>query len=263
MRDLLALVPVYNEAASVRRVLIDLSRHVRDIIVVNDGSTDASRYEIMKAACSPELDGCRVYYHDRLVNGGMIAAVRSGLALAQGLLETGRITRNAAILMVDSDGQHELEDIASLVDALQEGPSDLVIGRRNLGAYPLSKRVANVGMSLLCGLICGRYVPDVESGFRVIRATLIPRLLPWLDGTRYSVAQVMTVAAALSSPRMNGRPPVRIRHYRSRTRLRDVVNNLFWACVCSMRIRRHLPPRGPEPENGWLLLTGPSGSADA
>src|ERR1700712_5235 len=113
----LAIVPAYNEEASIAGVIAELDALEIDAIVIDDGSQDAT-FDVARAA------GARVV---RLpFNLGIGAAVQTGyMAALQGHYDVA--------IQVDGDGQHPPSEIPKLIAALQETGADLVVGSRFAG----------------------------------------------------------------------------------------------------------------------------------
>jgi glycosyltransferase involved in cell wall biosynthesis len=113
-RDVLILVPAFNEAASIGDVINELKMHSYDILVISDGSTDATA-QIARAS------GARVL--DLPINLGVGGALRAGFRLA--------VTENyGAVVQVDADGQHPANEITDLITAANEHQAHMVIGSR-------------------------------------------------------------------------------------------------------------------------------------
>src|SRR4051794_6211688 len=113
----LAVVPAYNECATVGRVIRSIREHapLYDVVVIDDGSTDAT-------AAEAEAAGAKVIRHPYNLRIG--GAVQSGFTYA---LENGY----RRLIQVDGDGQHEPAEIAKLEAAMDEDPSlDMVCGSR-------------------------------------------------------------------------------------------------------------------------------------
>ena len=150
----LAIVPALNEEGTVGAVVTALRAHGVDVIVIDDGSHDATASVAMKA-------GARVASIP--FNVGIGAAVQTGYLAA---LEGGY----DVAVQVDGDGQHPTADFATLVDALREKEADYVIGSRFLGAEGFrSTRMRRVGIGLfarIVSLCVGTRVTDTTSGFR-------------------------------------------------------------------------------------------------
>jgi glycosyltransferase involved in cell wall biosynthesis len=154
----LAVVPAYNEAATVGGVVQALLDHCPnfDVLVVDDGSTDAT------AACAADA-GARVLKHP--FNLGIGGAVQSGFQYA-------REHDYDFLVQVDGDGQHEAEEVRTLIDAMDADPSiDMVCGSRFLqdGKYPapVSRRTGIHIFAFLLSRIVGQRVSDPTSGFRL------------------------------------------------------------------------------------------------
>lgn len=113
---LCALVPTYDNPATIAEVVTRLRAHVPDVVVVDDGSGPAGRAAV-------EDLGRRGLAHvrHRARNGGKGAAVKTGLRHAQALGFTHA-------LQVDADGQHTLEDVPRMIAAMRQHPNALVLG---------------------------------------------------------------------------------------------------------------------------------------
>ena len=111
----LVVIPALNAAASVAGVVKASLAHLPDVVVVNDGSTDATP----KAAAGA---GATVLHHPQ--NLGKGAALKTGFRYA---LERGF----DAVVTVDADGQHLPSEIPKFVRAFRETGADLVIGDRS------------------------------------------------------------------------------------------------------------------------------------
>jgi glycosyltransferase involved in cell wall biosynthesis len=154
----LAVVPAYNEAATVAHVVRSVQEHAPDfdVVVIDDGSTDGTGH-VAEAA------GARVV---RLpFNVGIGGAVQSGFVYA---LENGY----DCMVQIDGDGQHLAEELPKLLEAMGEDPSlDMVCGSRFLtdNGYPapISRRTGIHLFAFLLSRIMGRRVSDPTSGFRL------------------------------------------------------------------------------------------------
>ncbi len=155
----LAVVPAYNEAATVAGVVLAVREAVPffDILVVDDGSTDATAAEAAAA-------GASVVRHP--FNLGIGGAVQSGFAYA---LANGY----DYLVQIDGDGQHEPRHVPDLMRAMQEDPRvDVVCGSRFLRAdfeypAPVSRRTGIHIFAFLLSRIVGQPISDPTSGFRL------------------------------------------------------------------------------------------------
>ena len=157
-RSQLAVVPAYNEADTVVRVIEALHEDAPDfdVLVVDDGSTDNTA-ELANDA------GAHVVRHP--FNLGIGGAVQSGFAYA---LENGY----SRMAQVDGDGQHLAEELAVLGERMDTDPGiDMVCGSRFLTdkGYPatISRRTGIHIFAFLLSRIVGQRVSDPTSGFRL------------------------------------------------------------------------------------------------
>lgn len=136
-------------------------------MVVDDGSTDETRAAAGSVAIA----------HARNVGKG--AALRDGIQAA--------IAQGAALLVtIDADGQHPPEEIPRLLQPLEQGRADLVLGaRRRDRVMPMSRRVTNWLSATLASRIGGQPVRDAQTGFRAFTRALAERVRPVGDRYEY------------------------------------------------------------------------------
>ena len=153
----LVVVPAFNEEASLPATLEELRERAPalDVVVVDDGSSDATASEARHA-------GVPVLVLP--INLGVGAALQTGFRYA---LEHGY----EVAVQLDADGQHDPADLAPLLEPLDRGQADLVIGSRFIqgsGRYraPLFRRAGITVFSGLATLVIGRRLTDTTSGLR-------------------------------------------------------------------------------------------------
>jgi glycosyltransferase involved in cell wall biosynthesis len=160
--SLLVVVPALNEAAAVGGVVGGLLERLdADVLVVDDGSTD-------RTAAVARAAGAIVLRHP--YNLGVGAALRSGFRFA-------RLRGYDRVLQVDGDGQHDLEATKDLLQRLDDGDCDLVVGSRFESGYRTG-RVRRLTMQLLSKVVSRRlgvHVPDTTSGFRAFGPAAVER----------------------------------------------------------------------------------------
>lgn len=152
-----ALVPTYDNPATLRAVVEGLRRALDDVIVVDDGSGEAGR----RVAEAIARDGiARVERRDR--NGGKGAAVKTGFALAK------RLGYSHA-LQVDADGQHDLDDVPRFLDEARGHPEALILGRPVFDASQPRGRAIGRQISVFWVRVetGSRAIADPMCGFRV------------------------------------------------------------------------------------------------
>lgn len=149
---LIAVVPAWNEEQTIGEVLDGLRSRVDRTVVVDDGSADRTA-EIAGGR------GAAVIRHS--VNRGLGAALATGIAVA--------LAASADVIITfDADGQHAPEDVPAVVQPVQDGSADLVIGTRltDPRGMPVVRRLANTAGNLTTRILFGARVTDSQSGFR-------------------------------------------------------------------------------------------------
>ena len=151
-----ALVPTFDNPATLRGVVEGLRRHLDSVIVVDDGSGPTAR----RVALSIERDGlARVEWRTR--NGGKGAAVKAGFAAA-------RARGFSHVLQIDADGQHDTDDVPHFVAEARAHPDALILGRPVFDAsQPLGRALARGISSFWVAVETGGAVGDPQCGFRV------------------------------------------------------------------------------------------------
>lgn len=179
------VMPAYNEAGTVaeicRRVLA--SRHTRELIVVDDCSTDGTA-EIVRT-----LDDPRVVLLEQPVNLGKGAALRRGFAQARGPF----------VIIQDADLEYHPEEHGLLLGPLLDGSADVVFGSRFLGAQPhrvlyFWHRVGNGFLTLLSNAFTNLNLTDMETCFKAFRVEVVHGLT--LEQDRFGIEPELTARVA-------------------------------------------------------------------
>jgi glycosyltransferase involved in cell wall biosynthesis len=182
IEPLVVIVPAYNAEPTLANVVKGVRRNLPKafIIGVDDGSTDGTRKLLRTVADETiEFD----------VNKGKGAALRAAFSKA---LEKGA----AAVLTIDSDGQHDPAFAPDIVRALDR--ADIVIGTRDLsGAHvPKHRRIANMISSAATRAVSGGKVRDSQSGYRAMKAEVLRKVDA--KGDRYEFETDFIIRAARS-----------------------------------------------------------------
>ncbi len=169
-----ALIPAYKPEEAMLPFLRSLRAHFGVIVVVNDGSGDAYDALFDRAR---ELGAVVL---DHAVNLGKGRALKTGL---NHILHT--YPDCGGVITADCDGQHAVEDILAVRDALREHPDRLILGeRRFTGKVPARSRFGNGSMRFLFALSTGTKLYDTQTGLRGFPRSLLPELLR-VPGERY------------------------------------------------------------------------------
>ena len=160
MSDLLVIIPAYNEAANIERVVSHLTESFPqyDYIVINDGSRDKTA-EICR----------RNQFHllDLPVNLGLSGVFQAGIRYA---CEKGY----SSVIQFDGDGQHRPEFIGRMKKKLDEG-YDIVIGSRFVNAKKSAslRMLGSRMLSLAIRITTGAVIHDPTSGMRMFNRKMI------------------------------------------------------------------------------------------
>jgi len=160
----LVIVPAYNEAASIEGVIEGLLFHQFAVLVVSDGSSDAT-CDIARSM------GVRVL--DLPINLGVGGALRAGFRFAVK-------EKYTAVVQVDADGQHPAHEIVNLITAANDKHAQLVIGSRFLsnGTSMDVGFIRRLVMRILANSssrATGTTITDTTSGFRIITQPLLAK----------------------------------------------------------------------------------------
>ncbi len=174
-----AVLPAYNEAETVGPVIEGTSEHVDEVVVVDDGSSDAT-------AAVARDHGATVVEH--VFNTGVGGAVRTGYQYA---------IRNDYdfVVQVDGDGQHDPAHIPRLLEAASD--ADMVIASRYLNEsfeeYGVVRRLGISFFTTVVNVLGGVDITDVTSGFRVYRVSALREILHRSD-RHWAVEQTLDAA---------------------------------------------------------------------
>jgi len=152
------VLPVYNEEKKIDEVLSAFEKIKFPIFLVNDGSTDNTLQIIRKHIQNKK----NISLISHRINLGKGSAMRTGA-------EAAFKSSFESVIFMDSDGQHDPNDLAKFVEKLTTRSYDIVLGSRNLDhGVPLIRFLGNKLASVLISILYGIYVSDILSGFRAI-----------------------------------------------------------------------------------------------
>ena len=159
----LVIIPAYNEAANISRVIQSVFEHAPDVdvLVINDGSRDETAYLAEEA-------NAQVVSHP--FNMGYGATCQTGFKYA---------CRKGYdyVIQMDGDGQHEPSCIPDLLAVVQEPDVDIVLGSRWLGLVkyqgPLLRKFGKFYFAFLASLLTNKKVTDPTTGFQALSQGVI------------------------------------------------------------------------------------------
>ncbi len=149
------IIPVFNEETTIKEVISKIpNHHKKEIIVVDDGSSDNSVERIN------EIEDRNIKLIKHFKNRGYGAALLTGIKQAKGDI----------IITLDSDGQHNPEEIPKLIKPIIKNKADIVVGSRYLGKsqyrVPLHTRVGEFVVRNCLWLVFNQKVGNNQSGYR-------------------------------------------------------------------------------------------------
>lgn len=159
----LIIIPAYREAENIEKLVDDIIENYPqyDYVIINDGSKDATRSICQNKGYS---------FLDLPINLGIGGAVQTGYKYAQ------RNDYEIAI-QIDGDGQHDVSQLVKVIEPIEKGEADIVIGSRFIEKEGFqSSRTRRFGIRFLSGLIficTGRKIQDVTSGYRAVNRRFI------------------------------------------------------------------------------------------
>lgn len=191
------VIPIYNEQETCRELLGRVSEVPGDkeILLVDDGSTDATRTLLAELDGQP---GIRVFRHPR--NLGKGAALRTAFAHL-----TGQI-----VIIQDADLEYDPAEYPGLLEPILQGTADVVYGsrfadRRTPKAY-LGQRLANALLTQLSNWLSGLRLSDMETGSKIFRREVIDAVAPTLKQDRFGIEPELTAKIARRGYRVTERP---------------------------------------------------------
>lgn len=182
------IIPVFNEKNTVLALLkkvvdIDLGDIKKEIVLIDDGSTDGTK-EILKT-----LEGQhKIIYHEK--NQGKGAAVRTGFKNASGDL----------VLIQDADLEYDPQNYRNLMKPILDGKADVVFGSRFLNPQfrHVSKlsHLANIVLTGFSNLLTGLKLTDMWTCHKIFKKEVVDAILPELTGNRFEIEPEMTALIA-------------------------------------------------------------------
>ncbi|RAW00154.1 DUF2062 domain-containing protein [Pseudochryseolinea flava] len=159
-KKICVLIPTYNNAQTLERVLQEVLHYTHQVIVVNDGSTDGTSQILAR------YKQVKVVGYDKNVGKGF--ALRKGLKAA---FDEGY----HYAISIDSDGQHYADDLPQFVNKLKTHPEAIIIGARNMdqasvpGKSSFGNKFSNFWFKFETGIV----MSDTQSGYRLYPVVLL------------------------------------------------------------------------------------------
>jgi len=158
------VIPAFNAEKNIFDLVIKVSQYVsiNDIIVIDDGSSD-NTFSI--------AEKLRINLLQHKSNSGKGKALYTGFQFA---INKGY----DAVIFIDSDFQHQPEDIPRFIELGRKNKFDVIIGTRKfeIGKMPFHRYLSNKTTSLVLSLTIGKRVSDSQSGYRMIKSKVLEKM---------------------------------------------------------------------------------------
>jgi glycosyltransferase involved in cell wall biosynthesis len=197
-KQLSIVVPCYNEKPTIEKILaevmeVDLGTTKKEILIVDDGSTDGTRAMLKKLAAKNK--SITLLFQE--VNQG------KGAALKRGILEsTGDV-----VVVQDADLEYDPQEYKRLLYPIERGHADVVYGSRFIGGEPhriiyFRNQVANKFLTFLSNVFTGLNLTDMETCYKMLEGELARELAKDLKSQRFGFEPEITARIAKSNARV-------------------------------------------------------------
>ena len=186
-----AVIPAYQEEKYVSEVARRARAQLQNVLVVDDGSTDATSDRARSA-------GVDVVVHPQ--NRGKGESIKTGLHY---WLQRG----SEYVVLLDADGQHLPEEISRFVEAAaSDNQAKIFVGSRmnDTSTMPFVRQMVNRYMSGKISRVCGQQIPDTQCGFRMLHRDIIPEVLS--GASRFEYETEMLIIASRKGHRVASVP---------------------------------------------------------
>ncbi|MCX5677917.1 MAG: glycosyltransferase family 2 protein [Candidatus Omnitrophica bacterium] len=159
------VMPVYNEKNTVTKIMDKVLKldMVKELIIVDDGSTDGTRDVLAKVAADPRV---KVVLHEK--NSGKGAALRTGFKAATGEIVT----------VQDADLEYDPNEFVEMAAPIEDGMADVVYGSRLSGGKPQRvhmfwHKIGNSFLTFMMNFLYNSTLSDIETCYKMFRKKVI------------------------------------------------------------------------------------------
>ena len=241
------VVPVYNEESAIRQTITELiqigdqTEMEYEIILVNDGSQDRTR-ELLDQA---ELPGhIQVIHHHR--NRGYGASLKTGI----------KASKHPVVVITDADGTYPIGRIAEFVTMFAKRQLDMLVGAR-IGDnvhIPQNRLFAKKLLNLLANYLAGVKIPDLNSGFRVMRKSVVERFMNILPDT-FSFTTTISLAMLTNGYAVEYEP-INYQHRQGSSKIRPIQDTFLFFCLIWRTVIFFRPMKVFFPVSAFIIIFG-------
>jgi len=197
-RKLSIVIPVYNEEKFIQKtlekvIMADSCGFTKEIIIVNDGSTDKTGLKVrsQKSKLERTSKNIKIILIEKKKNEGKGAALKTGF-----LKSTGDI-----VLVQDADLEYNPDDYPLLLEPFLKNDADVVYGSRLISNRPhrvlyFWHYLANIALTTLSNIFTNLNLTDMETGYKVFKGPLIRKIAPKLESKRFGFEPEITARLA-------------------------------------------------------------------
>lgn len=209
------LLPAYNEEATIAELVCDIKAYNLDVIVVDDGSTDAT------ASKAKEADAFVISHPHNLGKG---QALRTGFKYIRG-------GDYDAVVIMDADGQHLVPEINKFIAHAKKSNAGVIVGNRmqEPKGMPVVRRLTNRLTSSVISKITKTQIPDSQCGFRLIRVDVLKKLN--LSTMKYEIESEILIEASKNNFRIES-IPIKTVYANQKSKINPVIDTIrFWSLI--------------------------------
>jgi glycosyltransferase involved in cell wall biosynthesis len=194
------VIPVYNELHSLGELLrrVQAVAIPKEIVLVDDCSTDGTRDLLRKIEAEQSSDEIRVFYHEQ--NQGKGAALRTAFKYVTGTI----------VVVQDADLEYDPAEYPALIEPIVDGRADVVYGSRFIGETHrvlfFWHYIGNQVLTILSNMFTGLNLTDMETCYKVFRREVIDEIGPTLRSDRFGFEPEVTAKIAARKLRIYERP---------------------------------------------------------
>ena len=195
---ILLLLPAYNPGSGIIRIVERAGAHVSQVVIVDDGCNESERRHIQRCSAVAKVT---LLVHD--TNKGKGVALHTGVRHC-----LDRMDERDFILTMDSDGQHDPDDIPKFKNLLaEEEDVHFVLGERfDDSRMPFKSRIGNSFMRFLFRAQFGGKIHDTQTGFRLLSAQFARHFVSAVNPGRYETEMDMLILAFRTLTRVHSVP---------------------------------------------------------